>query len=68
MVGERMDCAGMGWLQGKGEAVLQLRCIELNGDWERFCAWVRRQTQARLHERQKVRILTDQPIALAEAA
>ena len=34
VVGERMDCAGMRWLQGKGEALLQLRCIEINGDWD----------------------------------
>jgi hypothetical protein len=68
VVGERMDCAGMRWLQGKGEAVLQLRCIELNGDWERFITWVQGQNRARLHQRQPVRILTDQPMKLAKAA
>jgi hypothetical protein len=68
VVGERLDCAGMRWLQGKGEAVLQLRCIELNGDWERFVTWVQGQNRARMHQRQQVRILTDQPMTLAEAA
>jgi hypothetical protein len=68
VVGERMDCAGMRWLQGKGEALLQLRCIELNGDWNRFCAWVQERTSKRLQNRQKVRLLTDQPMKLAKVA
>ncbi len=32
VVGERLDCAGRRWSQGKAEPLLQLRCIELNGD------------------------------------
>lgn len=68
VVGERMDCAGMRWLQGKGEALLQLRCIELNGDWDRFFAWVLSLNKDRLQKRQHFRILTDQPIKLAKAA
>jgi hypothetical protein len=68
VVGERMDCAGMRWLQGKGEALLQLRCIELNGDWDRFFAWVQDRNQDRLEQRQRLRILTDQPMKIAKAA
>jgi hypothetical protein len=68
VVGERMDCAGMRWLQGKGEALLQLRCIELNGDWDRFIAWVQERHRERLHQRANVRILTDQPMKLAKVA
>jgi hypothetical protein len=68
VVGERMDCAGMRWVKGKGEAVLQLRCIELNGDWEQFFAYVQAQARARLEKRQKLRILTDQPMKLAKMA
>jgi hypothetical protein len=68
VVGERMDCAGMRWLQGKGEALLQLRCIELNGDWDRFITWVQGRTQTRLQLRQRLRILTDQPMKLAKVA
>ena len=68
VVGERMDCAGMRWLQGKGEALLHLRCIELNGDWDRFFAWVQGRNRDRLHQRQRVRILTDQPMKLAKVA
>jgi len=68
VVGERMDCAGMRWLQGKGEALLHLRCLELNGDWDRFFAWVQDRNRDRLHQRQRLRILTDKPIPIAEAA
>jgi hypothetical protein len=68
VVGERMDCAGMRWLQGKGEALLQLRCIELNGDWDRFCAWLQGRNRDRLQKRQRVRTLTDKPMKLAKVA
>src|SRR3989454_9205439 len=27
------------WIPERAEALLHLRCIELNGDWERFFAW-----------------------------
>lgn len=39
VVGERMDCSGMRWIAERGEALLRLRCIELNGDWDQFFAW-----------------------------
>ena len=64
VVGERLDCAGMRWVQGKAEALLNLRCIELNGDWDKFIAWVQMLTHERLWQRQRIRILTDQPIKL----
>jgi hypothetical protein len=68
VVGERMDCAGMRWLQGKGEALLQLRCIEINGDWDRFADWLQKQNAARLQKRTRIRILTNKPIPIARAA
>lgn len=68
LVGERFDCAGMRWVQAKAEALLHLRCIELNGDWEHFFAWTCKRTQSRLRKRERVKILTDQPITLATAA
>jgi hypothetical protein len=68
VVGERMDCAGMRWLQGKGEALLQLRCIELNGDWDKFVLWLQSQNRVQLRKRCPTRILTDKPIPLAKAA
>jgi hypothetical protein len=68
LVGERLDCSGMRWVQGKAEAVLHLRCIELNGDWARFVKWHQRQTQARLHRTKRRKILTDQPLNITRAA
>jgi hypothetical protein len=68
VVGERLDCSGMRWTQGKAEALLQLRCIELNHDWEDFFDWARQRHHERLRQRYPVRILTDRPMTLAEAA
>jgi hypothetical protein len=65
VVGERLDGAGMRWIPGRAEAVLQLRCIELNGDWETFIAWSDQQHQKRLLNRQAVLIRSDQPLRCA---
>jgi hypothetical protein len=68
LVGERFDCAGMRWTQAKAEALLHLRCIELNGDWEKYVAWFRGKTLRRLKRGQRVKVLTNQPLTLTEAA
>lgn len=68
LVGERFDCAGMRWLQTKAEALLHLRCIELNGDWHRFVDWFQSKTRRRQQQGQSVRVLTNQPLTLAEPA
>ena len=68
LVGERFDCAGMRWRQDKAEALLHLRCIELNHDWEKFVTWFQRKTQARLNKGERHKVLTNQPLTLAEAA
>ena len=39
VIGERMDCSGMRWIPERAEALLHLRCIELNGEWESFFEW-----------------------------
>lgn len=36
VVGLRCDHGGMRWIKERAEAVLQLRCIDINGDWEAF--------------------------------
>ncbi len=58
LVGERFDCAGMRWTQAKAEAVLHLRCIELNGDWQKFVKWFQSKTLRRLKRRQRIKVLT----------
>ena len=67
-LGERLDCAVMRWVQAKVEAVLHLRCIELNGDWEKFVPWFHRKTQACLNKDKRRKVLTNQPLPLANAA
>ncbi len=68
LVGERFDCAGMRWTQGKAEALLHLRCIELNGDWDKFVAWFQRRTLRRLQRRQPVKVLTNRALTLKKVA
>lgn len=68
LVGERFDCAGMRWTQAKAEALLHLRCIELNGDWQKYVAWFQGKTLCRLKRGQRSKVLTNQPLTLAEAA
>jgi Uncharacterised protein family (UPF0236) len=68
LVGERFDCAGMRWVQGKAEALLHLRCIELNGDWERFTSWLQQNVRANLDKNKRLKILTDKPLTVAKAA
>ena len=50
VIGERFDCGGMRWRREGAHALLQLRCIELNGDLDRFIDFVqehvRRESEA----------------------
>jgi hypothetical protein len=58
---ERLDCAGMRWTPQGAERVLQLRCIELNGDWVAFIAWTAKQTAQELAAFQAVQIRSPKP-------
>ena len=40
-VGQRLDEGGMRWSEEGGQAILQLRCIELNEEWETFQGYVK---------------------------
>lgn len=64
VVGERMDCSGMRWIPGRAEALLHLRCIELNGEWDQFYEWAYGRWKDRLKQGEKVMIRTDEPIDL----
>ncbi len=52
----------------RAEALLHLRCIELNGDWDEFIVWVYQRYQDQLRDRQVVQIRTDEPMELPRAA
>ncbi len=64
VVGERMDCSGMRWIPGRAEALLHLRCIELNGDYDQFFEWVYNRWKGRLGQGESVQVRTDEPIDL----
>lgn len=68
VVGERLDCSGMRWIPERAEVVLHLRCIELNGEWERFFAWSYHRWLDQMRTGQRVLIRTDQADALPTAA
>jgi hypothetical protein len=68
VVGERLDGAGMRWIPGRAEALLQLRCIELNGDWESFFAWAQAREGEKLQQGKVARLRTKQPIKLEKVA
>jgi len=61
VVGERLDCSGMRWKLEGAEPLLQLRCIELNGDWDRFIAWAAGQTTAELKRGKLIKIRHPRP-------
>lgn len=49
LVKDRCERAGMRWTIAGAEALLHLRCVHANGDWEAFHAFRRRQRHARLY-------------------
>lgn len=62
IVHRRMDHGGMRWIKERAEAVLQLRCIEVNGDWEAFVARVHDSARAQMLDHgERVRLQQRQP-------
>jgi len=44
VVSQRFDEGGMRWIKERAEALLQLRCIQINGNWEQFVAFAHQRT------------------------
>jgi hypothetical protein len=42
VIAKRFDSSGMRWIRERAEALLQLRCVEINGDWDAFVSFVAR--------------------------
>lgn len=61
VIGERLDCSGMRWTLAGAEPLLQLRCIELNGDWPQFFTWISEQVTAELKQGELVMLRTPKP-------
>jgi hypothetical protein len=68
VIGERLDNSGMRWIEERAEAVLLLRCIEVNGDWEAFMRWSQERRTRELESGQAVQIRSKMPTQLPEAA
>ncbi len=68
VVGERLDNSGMRWIEERAEAVLLLRCIEVNGDWEAFMTWGQERRSQELERGLAVQIRSRTPTQLPEAA
>ncbi len=67
VIAKRFDSGGMRWIRERAEALLQLRCIDLNGDWEAFMTFVERKaTQRARREKTSHRILTWRPAPLPQ--
>jgi len=43
-IAKRFDCGGMRWIKGRVETLLHLRCLGINGDWEKFIEFVHDKT------------------------
>jgi hypothetical protein len=44
VIAKRFDSGGMRWIKQRAEALLQLRCVEINGDWDAFISFVHDKT------------------------
>lgn len=61
----RMDQGGMRWIKERAEAVLQLRCIDANGDWQAFIDRVHEQARERACSTgQRIRLQQRRPAPL----
>jgi len=64
-LGKRCDHGGMRWIKERVEAVVQLRRIEANGDFDRFTEFVHRRMQAQaLSDAIICRLQSSEPAAL----
>lgn len=62
LIGARFDFGGSRWIRERAEALLQLRCIEFNGQWESFIAWVHHDHHHRgRHQGERIRIQQASP-------
>jgi hypothetical protein len=60
----RMDQGGMRWIKERAEALLQLRCIDANGDWQAFVDRVHAQTRERASTGERIRLQQRVPVPL----
>ncbi|MFH1344331.1 MAG: hypothetical protein ABIL01_24505 [Pseudomonadota bacterium] len=65
IIGKRCDHGGMRWIKERVEAIVQLRCIEANGDWDRFVSFVHdRMRESAQRDGTRKRLQSSTPVAL----
>jgi hypothetical protein len=66
VIGERLDNSGMRWIVDRAEAVLLLRCVEVNGDFDAFFAWSDGQRRQEMLEGRVTQIRSRTPTQLPQ--
>jgi len=65
VIAKRFDDGGKRWVKERAEALLQLRCIEINGDWDAFISFVHDRTKKQAQQSLKIPMLrTKEPADL----
>jgi len=67
VIGKRFDNGSMRWIRERAEALLQLRSIEINGDWSAFVDFVNQKLDTHRDSPFLPRLLTNTPAPLPEA-
>ncbi len=69
VIAKRFDNGSMRWIRERAEALLQLRCIEINGDWDAFIRYVHETANGQAYrEAQAPVILSLTPAPLPRSA
>lgn len=62
VIAQRFDEGGMRWIKERAEALLQLRCVEVNGDWDPFIDFVHNKiSRQQRSSRRQTRLRQDAP-------
>lgn len=68
VIAKRCDHGGMRWIRERAQAVIQLRCIDVNGHWSSFVAWTLERLRARASTNgERVRLQSSSPAKLPSA-
>jgi hypothetical protein len=65
VVKDRMERAGMHWTIPGAQALLRLRCVAINGEWEAFMRYRIQQETARLYPHAELVEQAEWPLPLA---
>ena len=64
LIGARFDFGGSRWIRERAEALLQLRCIDRNGQWDAFIQWAHDADVASLRKGARIRLQQSSPSPL----